>query len=60
MPKKVSKEGETMKTMIYLPEAVHTKLKHMAVDERTSMADIIRQAIELYLKTPASKGGAKK
>ena len=49
-----------MKTMIYLPEAVHTKLKHMAVDERTSMADIIRQAIELYLKTPASKGGAKK
>jgi ribbon-helix-helix CopG family protein len=48
-----------MKTMIYLPESVHTKLKHMAVDERTSMAEIIRQAIELYLKTPARKGGGK-
>ena len=49
-----------MKTMIYLPESVHVKLKHMAVDERSSMAELIRRAIELFLKTSASKGGGKK
>jgi hypothetical protein len=60
VPRKTFRKGETiMKTMIYLSEPIHAKLKHMAVDERTSMAEIIRQAIELYLKTPARKGGGK-
>lgn len=49
-----------MKTMIYLEEGVHVKLKHMAVDERTSMAELIRRAIELFLKTSAKKGGGRK
>ncbi len=61
MPKQIfRKGGQIMKTMIYLDERVHAKLKHIAVDERTSMADLIRRAIELYLETPMKKGGGKK
>lgn len=44
-----------MKTMIYLEESVHVKLKHMAVDQRTSMANLIRRAIKLFLKPSAKK-----
>lgn len=47
-----------MKTMIYLDEDVHTRLRHMSVDERISMAEIIRRAIDDYLKT--KKGGSKR
>jgi len=52
-----------MKTMIYLDGAVHLRLKYMALDERTSMAEIIRQAVDDYLaKHPGrrEKGGGKK
>ncbi len=49
-----------MKTMIYLNESVHLRLKHKAVDERTSMAELIRRAIDLYLKSPVKKGGGRK
>lgn len=49
-----------MKTMIYLPESVYLRLKHMAVDERTSMAELVRRAIEHYLKPPVKKGGGVK
>lgn len=60
MPKQIFRKGERiMKTMVYLPESVHSRLKHMAVDKRTSMADLIRQSIELFLRTPAKKGGGK-
>lgn len=60
VPKKIFKKGESiMKTMIYLDEKTHARLKHLAVDERASMAELIRRAIELYLATPKKKGGAK-
>ena len=37
-PKTIGKEAKIMKTMIYLDEKIHTRLKHIAVDERVSMA----------------------
>ena len=49
-----------MKTMIYLTESSYLELKHRAVDERTSMAELIRRAVEAYMKTPAKKGGGKR
>lgn len=54
------KEEAIMKTMIYLHESVYLRLKHKAVDERTSMAELVRRAIDLYLKSPAKKGGGQK
>jgi hypothetical protein len=39
-----------MKTMIYLERDTHKRLRHLAVDERTSMAEIVRRAVEEYLK----------
>ncbi len=49
-----------MKSMIYLDEKVHRRLKYMALDERLSMAEIIRRAIDLYLRTPSGKGGGRR
>ena len=62
MPKQIFKKGETiMKTMIYMDESTHTRLKHIAVDERASMAELIRKAVDEYLDRHYSKkGGAKK
>ena len=39
------------KTMIYLPEEVHRRLRYLALDNRTSMAELIRNAIDRYLET---------
>jgi len=52
-----------MKTMIYLDESVHRRLKYMALDERVSMAELIRRAVDEYMtKKSASrkKGGGRK
>ncbi len=38
-----------MKTLIYLDETVHRRLKYLALDERLSMAEIIRRAVDKYL-----------
>ena len=38
------------KTMIYLDEHEHTRLKYLALDERVSMAELIRRAVAEYLK----------
>jgi len=46
--------------MIYLEENIHNRLKHLAVDERLSMAELIRRAVDEYLKKYPSKGGGKK
>ncbi len=54
------KEEAIMKTMIYLHDSVYLRLKHKAVDERTSMAELVRRAIDLYLNTSAKKGGRRK
>jgi len=49
-----------MKSMIYLDEKVHTRLKYLALDQRVSMAELIRRAVDEYLKKSPKKGGGKK
>jgi len=48
-----------MKSMIYLDEKVHTRLKYLALDQRVSMAELIRRAVDEYLKKIPKKGGRK-
>jgi len=59
MPKSQRKGGEIMKTMIYLDQQVHTRLKYLALDQRVSMAELIRRAVDEYLKKIPKKGGRK-
>jgi hypothetical protein len=35
------------KTMVYLPEATHEGLRRLAFEEKTSIAELIRRAVEL-------------
>ena len=49
-----------MKTMIYLEEDAHLRLKHLAVDERVSMSELIRRAVDEYLEKYSKKWGGKK
>lgn len=60
-PKQFRKEVRIMKTMIYLEEDSHTRLKHLAVDERVSMSELIRRAVDELLAKRArpKKGGGK-
>jgi len=60
MPRIYRRGIKTLKTMIYLEEDVHNRLKHLAVDERLSMAELIRRAVDEYLKKYPRKGGGKK
>lgn len=63
VPKNIFRKGETiMKTMIYMDESTHMRLKHIAVDERRSMAELIRKAVDEYLDRHYSnkKGGSKR
>ena len=46
--------------MIYLEEAVFGRLRKIAFDERISMAEIIRRALDDYLKKYPKKGESKK
>jgi predicted transcriptional regulator len=41
--------------MIYLNREIHQRLKHMAVDERVSMAELIRRAIDDFLRKNPSR-----
>jgi len=43
------------KTLIYLDGDVRRRLKYLALDENVSMAELIRQAIDKFLKE--KKGG---
>jgi predicted transcriptional regulator len=60
MPRIYRKEGTPRKTMIYLEDAVFERLRHLAFDERVSMAEIIRRAVDDYLKKHSTKGGRAK
>ena len=60
MPRIYRKEGTPRKTMIYLEDAVFERLRHLAFDERVSMAEIIRRAVDDYLKKYPKQGGKKK
>ena len=37
------------KTLIYIDERAHRRLRYRALDERVSMAELIRRAIRAYL-----------
>jgi histone H3/H4 len=60
MPRIYRKEGTPRKTMIYLEDAVFERLRRLAFDERISMAEIIRRAVDEYLKKNTKKGGRAK
>ena len=49
MPRVYRKGAKLMKTLIYLDESVHRRLKYLALDERLSMAEIIRRAVDEHL-----------
>ena len=38
------------RTQIYLPEELHKQLKHRAVEEGTSMTELVRRAVREYLQ----------
>jgi len=59
MPKIYRKEGTPRKTMIYLEDAVYEHLRRLAFDERISMAEVIRRALDDYLEKHSKKGGKK-
>jgi predicted DNA-binding ribbon-helix-helix protein len=44
------------RTMIYLEEDAHTELKYLALDQRVTMAELIRRAVHEFLKKQ-KKGG---
>ena len=48
---KIHREGvRIVKTMVYLEEGAHKALKHEAVEEETSMTNLIRKAVDQYLE----------
>ncbi len=57
MPKSKRKEVEIVKTLIYIDAEVHNRLKHIAVDERVSMTELVRRALDEFLKKYPRKGG---
>ena len=50
MPRIYRKGVRLMKSMLYLEDAVHRRLKYLALDEGVSMAELIRRAVDEYLK----------
>jgi hypothetical protein len=44
------------RTMVFLEDDAHTRLKHLAVDEGVSLAELIRRAVDEFLKKNR-KGG---
>jgi hypothetical protein len=60
MPRIYRKEGTPRKTMIYLEDPVFERLRRLAFNERISMAEIIRRAVDDYLEKYPRKGGKKK
>jgi predicted transcriptional regulator len=49
-------EAGLTKTMIYLNPEAHQRLRHIAVDERVSMAELIRRAIDDFLRKHPERG----
>jgi metal-responsive CopG/Arc/MetJ family transcriptional regulator len=48
--KSAEEEDKIMRTMIYLDAETHNELRHLSVDEKISMSEIIRRALDEYLK----------
>ncbi len=52
----IHSEGvKIVKTVIYLEEEEHKRLKHLAVDEGASMTEMVRQAIHHFLDRPLER-----
>lgn len=50
-----------IRTTIFLPQDLHTNLKHLAVERQCSMADLLREAVEqLYKEDLADLRAARK
>jgi len=61
MKKRVAAAKEDMvTTTISLDRATYRQLGHMAVDEDTTVRDLIRQAVEDYLRRRQSRSGGGK
>ncbi len=55
----IHSEGvKIVKTVIYLEEEEHRRLKHLAVDEGASMTEMVRQAIHHFLDKPLERSEA--
>ena len=39
-----------MRTMVYLPEALHKAIKHLAIERGTSFARLVQEALEALYK----------
>ena len=39
-----------VRTMIYLPEALHRALKHLAIERSTSLTELVRESLEALYK----------
>ena len=57
MPKSKTKGVNIVKTLIYIDGEAHNRLKHIAVDERVSMTELVRRAVDEFLKKYQQKGG---
>lgn len=41
---------ETVKLIVEIPEVLHTKLKHKAIDERITLRELVETALEKVVK----------
>jgi len=60
---RINRKGvKIIKTLIYIEEEAHNQLRHIAVDERVSMSELVRQAVDEFLKKyrARKKGGDKR
>ena len=39
-----------MRTMVYLPEALHKSIKHLAIERGTSFAKLVQEALEVLYR----------
>ncbi|OGX06666.1 MAG: hypothetical protein A3G87_00065 [Omnitrophica bacterium RIFCSPLOWO2_12_FULL_50_11] len=39
-----------MRTMVYLPDELHRGLKHLAVERRTSLSKLVKEAVEMFYR----------
>ena len=62
MPRIYRKGVTLMKTMVYLDEKVHERLRDIAFHQRVSMAELIRRAVDGFLpkRGVSKKKGGKK
>lgn len=47
------------KTMIYLDESQHDRLRRLAADRDSSLAHLVREAVNLYLDSQAQRPSAR-